>query len=140
MLALAPPDAGEQKWCLAASEAGDQLVEYLAQQAQAPRALPRLCVSNYQFSGCPSRIRCQAATSAACSMPPCMVGAPRDISAPIMIRCSRRTVGQRTCGFWEIDEIKTVPHVPRSHPVWCNKAAEVGESAKQGRCRWLLPQ
>ena len=26
------------------------------------------------------------------------------------------------------------------HPVWCNKAAEVGESAKQGRCEWLLPQ
>ena len=25
-------------------------------------------------------------------------------------------------------------------PVWCNKAAEVGESAKQGRCEWLLPQ
>ena len=27
-----------------------------------------------------------------------------------------------------------------AHPVWCNKAAEVGESAKQGRCEWLLPQ
>ena len=26
------------------------------------------------------------------------------------------------------------------YPVWCNKAAEVGESAKQGRCEWLLPQ
>ena len=26
-----------------------------------------------------------------------------------------------------------------SYPVWCNKA-EVGESAKQGRCKWLLPQ
>ena len=25
-------------------------------------------------------------------------------------------------------------------PVWCNKAAEVGESAKQGRREWLLPQ
>ena len=25
-------------------------------------------------------------------------------------------------------------------PVWCNKSAEVGESAKQGRCEWLLPQ
>ena len=25
-------------------------------------------------------------------------------------------------------------------PVWCNKAAEVGESAKQGRCERLLPQ
>ena len=25
-------------------------------------------------------------------------------------------------------------------PVWGNKAAEVGESAKQGRCEWLLPQ
>ena len=24
--------------------------------------------------------------------------------------------------------------------VWCNKAAEVGESAKQGRREWLLPQ
>ena len=24
--------------------------------------------------------------------------------------------------------------------VWCNKAAEVGESAKQGRCEWLFPQ
>ncbi len=28
----------------------------------------------------------------------------------------------------------------REDPVWCNKAAEVGESAKQGRCEWLLPQ
>ena len=28
----------------------------------------------------------------------------------------------------------------RGRPVWCNKAAEVGESAKQGRCEWLLPQ
>ena len=29
---------------------------------------------------------------------------------------------------------------PQSPPdrVWCNKAAEVGESAKQGRCEWLL--
>ena len=26
------------------------------------------------------------------------------------------------------------------YPVWCNKAAEVGESAKQGRCERLLPQ
>ena len=26
------------------------------------------------------------------------------------------------------------------NPVWCNKAAEVGESAKQGRCERLLPQ
>ena len=25
-------------------------------------------------------------------------------------------------------------------PVWCNKAAEVGESAKPGRCERLLPQ
>ena len=25
------------------------------------------------------------------------------------------------------------------HRVWCNKAAEVGESAKQGQCEWLLP-
>ena len=25
-------------------------------------------------------------------------------------------------------------------PVWCNKAAEVGESAKQGQCERLLPQ
>ena len=24
--------------------------------------------------------------------------------------------------------------------VWCNKEAEVGESAKRGRCEWLLPQ
>ena len=24
--------------------------------------------------------------------------------------------------------------------VWCNKAAAAGESAKQGRCEWLLPQ
>ena len=29
---------------------------------------------------------------------------------------------------------------PNAEPVWCNKAAEVGESAKQGRCEWLLPQ
>ena len=33
---------------------------------------------------------------------------------------------------------------PRGHEgflrVWCNKAAEVGESAKQGQCEWLLPQ
>ena len=36
---------------------------------------------------------------AACSTPPCMVGVPRDISAPIMTRCSRRTGGRRTCGF-----------------------------------------
>ena len=33
-----------------------------------------------------------------------------------MIRCSRRTVGRRTFGF-EINETKTVPHVPLSHPV-----------------------
>ena len=25
-------------------------------------------------------------------------------------------------------------------PEWCNKAAEVDESAKQGWCEWLLPQ
>ena len=29
-----------------------------------------------------------------------MVGAHRDISVPIMIRCLRRTVGRRTFGFW----------------------------------------
>ena len=29
---------------------------------------------------------------------------------------------------------------PDPDPVWCNKAAEVGESAKQGRREWLLPQ
>ena len=45
-------------------------------------------------------VRSMAPTAAACATPPCMVGAPRDISAPIMIRCSRRIVGQRTCGFW----------------------------------------
>ena len=33
-----------------------------------------------------------------------------------MIRCSRRTVGRRNLRILEIDEIKTVPHVPRSHP------------------------
>ena len=26
-----------------------------------------------------------------------------------------------------------------SNPVWCNKAAAVGKSAKQGLCEWLLP-
>jgi hypothetical protein len=31
--------------------------------------------------------------------PPFMVGAHPDISAPIMIRCSSRTGGRRTCGF-----------------------------------------
>jgi len=41
-----------------------------------------------------------APTSAACSMPPFMVGAHRDISVPIMIHCSRRIVGRRTSGFW----------------------------------------
>ena len=30
--------------------------------------------------------------------------------------------------------------VGQLYRVWCNKAAEVGESAKQGRCEWLLPQ
>ena len=39
--------------------------------------------------------------------------------------------------------LDTVPGFPdrlRENPLWCNKAAEVGESAKQGRCEWLLPQ
>ena len=45
-----------------------------------------------------------------------MVKAHHGISAPIMTRCSRRTVGRRTFGFLEIDEIKTVPYVPLSHP------------------------
>ena len=31
-------------------------------------------------------------------------------------KCSRRTGGRRTCGFWRSTEVKTVPHVPRSHP------------------------
>ena len=33
-----------------------------------------------------------------------------------MIRCSRRTGGRRTLRILEIDAIKTVPQVPRSHP------------------------
>ena len=41
-----------------------------------------------------------APTSAGCSIPPFMVGAHRDSAVPIMIRCSRRTVGRRTFGFW----------------------------------------
>ena len=45
------------------------------------------------------RQRSLAPTSAACSTPPSMVGAHRDISVPIMIRCSRRTVGRQTFGF-----------------------------------------
>lgn len=40
--------------------------------------------------------------------------ASRDISAPIMIRCSRRW--KANLRILEIDEIKTVPHVPLSHP------------------------
>ena len=31
-------------------------------------------------------------------------------------------------------------NVEQADGVWCNKAAEVDESAKQGRCEWLLPQ
>src|SRR5882672_7359956 len=53
--------------------------------------------------------------SAACSTPPSMAGQRRNISVPIMIRCSRRTVGANL-RILEIDEIKTVPHVPLSHP------------------------
>ena len=50
--------------------------------------------------------------------------APCDTSAPIIIRCSRRTVASSAppSAAWtanlrilEIDAIKTVPHVPRSH-------------------------
>ena len=33
-----------------------------------------------------------------------------------------------------------MPNTRKPYPVWCNKAAEVGESAKQGRREWLLPQ
>jgi hypothetical protein len=44
-----------------------------------------------------------------------MVGAHRDISAPIMIRCSKRTGGRRL-RILEIAESKTVPYVPLSHP------------------------
>lgn len=58
----------------------------------------------------------RAPTSVACSTPPFMGRAHRSISAPIMTRCSRRTGGRRTYGILEIDEVKTVPHVPRSHP------------------------
>ena len=66
-------------------------------------------------------------------------GAPRHLSTDHdrLFEAHRWTANLR---ILEIDEIKTVPHVPRSHPVWCNKAAKVGESAKQGRCEWLLPQ
>ena len=39
-----------------------------------------------------------------------------------------------------IEQLRVVAPELRAHPVWCNKAAEVGESAKQGRCEWLLPQ
>ena len=38
------------------------------------------------------------------------------ISVPITIRCSRRIGGRRTLGILDIDEIKTVPQVPMSHP------------------------
>ena len=33
-----------------------------------------------------------------------------------------------------------IAQAKQGNPVWCNKAAEVSESAKQGRCEWLLPQ
>ena len=42
----------------------------------------------------------------------------------------------RSGGFTELLARAEVSH----DAVWCNKAAEVGESAKQGRCEWLLPQ
>jgi putative transposase len=43
-----------------------------------------------------------------------MVRAHRDTSAPIMILCSKRWAAKLR--ILEIDEIKTVPHVPVSHP------------------------
>ena len=45
-----------------------------------------------------------------------MGGARRDISVRIMIRCSRRIGWTANLRLLEIDEIKTVPHVPLSHP------------------------
>jgi hypothetical protein len=41
-----------------------------------------------------------APMSVACSTARFKDTAHRDVSVPIMIRCSRRTGGQRTCGFW----------------------------------------
>src|SRR5262245_24355221 len=46
---------------------------------------------------------------------PCTGRVYRDISVRITIQCSTRTDGWQTIGFLEIDEIKTVPHVPVSH-------------------------
>ena len=46
-------------------------------------------------------------------------------------------------GYQVLTPFGKLGYSPKSEsidPVWCNKAAEVGESAKQGRCEWLLPQ
>ena len=54
--------------------------------------------------------------SAACSTTPFVGEAPLGISVLTMIRCSRLTVGRRICACSRSDEVKTVPHVPLSHP------------------------
>ena len=60
--------------------------------------------------------RSRAPTFAACSTPPFMVRSHRDISGTDhdpLFEAHRWTANLR---ILEIDEIKTVPHVPRSHP------------------------
>ena len=51
---------------------------------------------------------------AACSTPRFTVKVHRDISVRITIRCSTRRLANLR--ILEIDELKTVPHVPLSHP------------------------
>ena len=54
--------------------------------------------------------------SAECSTTPFAGRAHRNISVLIMTRCSKLHRWQATLRVLEIDEIKTVPHVPLSHP------------------------
>ena len=68
------------------------------------------------------------ATSAACSIPPLMVGPHRDSSLPIMIRCSRRTVGRRTFGFWRSTKSRPC-RMCRSHThSWNGGSGQCGEN------------
>jgi hypothetical protein len=75
-------------------------------------------------------VRSMAPTSAACSTPPFIVGAHRDISVPIMIRRSRRTGGRRTFRFWRSMKSRLCLMCPFHTPSW---SAGSGRAARISR-------
>ena len=73
-------------------------------------------------------VRSMVPTSVACLTRPFMARAHRDISAPIMIRCSRRTGGRRTFEFWRSTKSRPYLLCPCHTHSWNGWSARCGEN------------